>query len=578
MLITKPAQMAVWEKRLLSEDFAFDFETTEIEYGVKPSVLGVSLATSTDSCYLPIRGNETNSIKFLKSIMKSKYTKIAHYLQFEMSVCWQLGVDMCWPFGDTMVAAFNYDCDRHRYNLHDVSSYYGITPAVDFDELTGNKKDKRTMDSFSDEELARYSIPHAENTLELHKRISRCLKASGQWSSYWNIDMPCLPSVVWIEKNGVGVDVEQAEKLSDFMESKEKAIELEAYEIAGREFSLRPSNDLKKVLFQELRLPVNKVTGKTKQPSVDEETLKRLNHPIVDLILEHRNVQKLRSTFIDPLPEFAIDGRIYPRLHMTVARSGRFSSSSPNAQNIPRFDEYGIRNLFIPSEGCTFSVADYSQIEARLSGVFSGDPELCNIYKNNLDYHSRTCERLFGKVDPKLRKIAKTINFAVTYGQGVSALSAELNTSKKQAQEYLATYWSIYAGLKSYNKYWLKVCRNRGYTETLGGRRRILPKINSSDGFRRAADERVAINHQIQGTAAEVLKVAQTLIYERYKKTDVKLVLSVHDELALEVPKDMVEEVQKEQVEIMSELGGKIKFEIPLEVSCQTGHSWGDAH
>ena len=574
-IITNPAQMVVWENRLRNEPFAFDFETLEIKYGEPITVLGVSFATNSDSCYLPLRGKKVDvgaGTKLLKSVMKSKQMKVAHMLQFETAVCWQLGIDVRWPWGDSMVAAFNHNCARFKYGLKEVCTYYGIEPAVDFDELTKEK----SMEEFSIEEMAKYSIPHSENTLELHNRIEKCLKASGGWSSYYDIDMPCLPSVVWLEKNGVEVDVEQAEKLSSWMRSQEEALEQEAADLVGRKFSLAPSNDLRDTLFKQLRLPVNKLTGKTQIPCVDEESLRRLDHPVVDIILKYREIQKMRSTFIDAIPKFAINGRMYPRLHMTSARSGRFSSSNPNEQNIPTDETYGVRNLFIAADGNKLSVADYSQIEMRLAAVLSGDKQLLDVYKNNLDIHAKTAQMLFGKVDKKTRSDGKTINFAVSYGQGPAALASTLKISKSKAQEYLNNYWKLYSGLASYNRYLINSARLTGYTKTVGGRQRALYQINSSDGFRRSMDERIATNHPVQGTAAEVLKIAQTKLYERFGNTEAKLVLSVHDELVLDAPADIIEDVSREQVKIMSELGERIKFEIPLSVNCKIGNNWGE--
>lgn len=577
-LILSSAQMVAWESRLLSEDFAFDYETESIEKGRDPKVLGVSLATKDSVGYLPLDNcstpgfNKKASKLLLKNIMRSSKLKIAHFLQFDLAVSWQLGLEVAEPFGCTMIAAFDHDCSRHRYSLSEVSKYYHVPPAPDFGDFA---KDKSMLE-FSAEELAKYSEPHARNTYLLHTRIEKILKSTGQWSLYWDIDVPAIPSVVEIERNGAQVDLDLVDTMSYKMVEEERKLKNEIYEIAGESFNIRPSDDLIRVLYKKLRLPVLAVTPKGRKPKTDEDTLSRLDHPIVKKILEHRSLEKLRNTFIDPLGNWAIDGRVHGRLNMAVARSGRFSSSEPNLQNIPHYDKHGIRRLFIAAPGNSLSVADYSQIEMRLAAIISGDPELTDIYMNNGDIHSKTCSALFGKVTPELRGDAKTINFAVGYGMWSGSLAAKLGISQGKAQEYLNRYWSTYHGLRDFNKFQANFCRINGDTRTLGGRRRLLPKIDSGDRFAKMADERLAINHPIQGTAADILKLSQTALYKRFHGTGVKLVLSVHDELVLEGPKDSIKEINREQCQLMETCGGKINFNIPLTVEGSTGPNWKD--
>lgn len=580
-MLDSPAKLALWEHRLCSEDFAFDFETegTRIADGV--TVLGVSFATDTDSDYLPIYHKDSPinpkvALKFLSRVMQSPKLKVAHFLQFDMAVCWSLGIDIAEPFGCTLVGAFNHDNSRRSYSLANVCEYYGVNPAVDFDELTG--KGKRTMDSFTAEEVAGYSIPHSVNTWEIYKRIERCLKASGQWITYSEIDVPCIPSVVWIESSGVHIDFDYVEKLRVSMTEAENTLESEVMQLAGAFFNIRSNPQLCKVLFKDLRLPVLK-QGKT-GPSTDKAVLEELakSHPIAAKILEYREVQKINSTFINGLYKWEVNSRIYPRIHMAVARTGRLSSSQPNSQNIPHFDKYGIRHAFCAPDGRALSCADFSQIEMRIVTIFSCDPELMDIYVNNGDIHSRTCMALFGEVTPEKRTIAKTINFAVGYGMGSKSLAAKLKISEKRAAEYLSKYWETYSRLQSFNKQVINLSRIDECTRTLSGRRRMLPSINKGNKYMAAEDERVAINHPIQGTAADILKMAQTGLYKRFRNTDVKCVLTVHDELVLEGPSDGIEDILKEQIEIMSTAGGRIHFDVPLLVEGKTGRTWGECH
>ena len=575
-------QMTVWDARCRSEDFAFDFETT----GLNPrtcKALGVSLATETEKGYLPLlpcRGgdgisvNQNASKKLLRSILGSEAVKIAHNMKYDMAVALNMGIDVVWPFGCTQVAAFSHDCTRLTYNLRDISARYGITPAPDFSDFAG----KIPMEDFSTIELAFYSIPHAVNTFRLHKILERCLKMSDQWGLYWDIEMPCVPSIVWIEDSGVCVDIERAEELRDEMLLMEEELENEIYELAGGEFNIRSNDQLGSILFKKLRLPVAKYSAKTHKPSTDKETLEKLNHPIVNLLLEYKEVGKLRSTFVEAIPKWEVDGRIHTNLNLTVARSGRLSSSQPNLQNIPHYDRFGVRKLFIADDGYSLAVADSSQIEMRIAAILSGDAALYEVYSQSGDIHSKTCEAIFGEVTPELRAVAKTINFAVGYGMQEFSLAKRLGISTKKASDYLSRYWGTYKGLNKYNKYLINMARETGYAQTLGGRRRPLYGINSSDNGKRLADERIATNHPIQGTAAEIQKIAQRLLWERFRDTEVRCVLTVHDELVLEAPTDIVDEVLVEQVEIMSTLGGRVKFDIPLLAEGKTGQNWGECH
>ena len=434
------------------------------------------------------------------------------------------------------------------------------------------------MEDFSTLELAYYSIPHSVNTYKLNKILTRCLRMSDQWSLYWDIEMPNVPAIAWIEDSGVCVDIDAAEELSDEMLVAEEQLEQEIYEIAGEEFNIRSNDQLGSVLYKKLRLPVFKYSGKTKKPSTDRVSLEKLRHPIVSKLLEYKEIGKLRSTFVEAIPKWAIDGRIHTNFNLTVARSGRLSSSKPNLQNIPHFDKFGIRNLFIADDGCSLAVADYSQIEMRLAAILSGDVALHEVYSQNGDIHSKTCEAIFGDVTPELRKTAKTINFGVGYGMQEFSLAQKLGISKQKAQEYLEKYWSTYSGLAQYNRYLINMARSNGYAQTIGGRRRALYSIKSSDVFARSSDERIATNHAIQGTAAEIQKIAQSLLYKRFQGTEVSCVLTVHDELVLEAPTDIIDDVLVEQMNIMANLGGKAKFDIPLLVEGKTGQNWGECH
>jgi DNA polymerase-1 len=582
-LIVTPEQMNVWEKRLLSEDVSLDFETHGKKFpGAK--VLGVSLATKDHTGYLPLedinseipRFNRPDAIRLLEQLAISKSHKISHNFQFELHCMYALGIEMQPPFACTMLMAYNHDVNRKSVKLTAVCEAYNIGAAPDFDEFAKN----RSMLTFPVKEIMGYSIPHAKKALELYDILGRVLRSNGLWSSY-QIDIDCVPSVVWIERAGVLINEGRLQNLSLGMMREEQRLEGEIKEIAGEEFNVRSSQQLGVILYRKFGLPVKKRAEKTGRASVDKESVESLRglHPIADKLLEYRETQKLRSTFIDGLDEFVgEDNRVHTSLNMAQARSGRFSSSNPNLQNIPTFDKFGVRQLFIAPPGKTLVVADYSQIEMRLAAVVSGDQELLDIYEKDDDIHSRTCMALFGEVTPELRKNAKTINFAVGYGMMEGALGRKLGIPKAEAKKYLSKFWKTYSGLASWNNVQIMLAKIRGYTTTLGGKRRILPDINSSEFIKQSNAERAGLNHIIQGTAAEILKIAHAELYKEYKDdSDVRCVLSVHDELVLEVPEERAEEVAQRQKEIMENLGGKVKFPIPLKVEVGIGKTWADA-
>lgn len=584
MLIATPGSMAIWEQALLDNDFAFDLETDSLDRRVA-NILGVSFAIKGDSGYLPLvdsRGelkgfNPAGALRFLKTVLASKKTKVAHNLQYDMGVCLARGIKVKPPFGCTQIASYDHDCSKFTYSLSEISKRYGVTPAKEFDDIVDAEYPDLTY--FPVAMVAKYSCPHAENTLKLYNILCRCLRGSGQWDLYNSIDMPCVPATVWIENNGVGIDVDRREELALDLYLQEISLEREIYDIAGAKFNIRSGQQLADILYVKFRLPVLKYTNKGHAPATSKDVLSRLDHPICEKILKYKVVEKLRNTFVDPDKDPVIDGRIYTHLNSTTTRSGRLSSSGPNLQNIPNnSSDYGIREMFVPADGCLFAGADYSQIEMRLAAIISGDEALKRIYIMGEDIHSKTAQSIFGSAEPKFRSMAKTINFGVGYGMGAKSLAKRLRIDVVSARKYLNKYWRTYKGLRAYNDLQVKIARSKGYTETLGGRRRYLDDINSSDEFDRARAERIATNHPIQGTAAEVLKIATALLYKRFAKTEVKCVLTVHDELLLEAPKDIIEDVSQEQQKIMTELGGKVQFDIPLLVEGAIGKNWSECH
>jgi DNA polymerase-1 len=571
----------LWDNRIKSSDFCLDFECQALQrpHGV---ISGFSIATLDAEDYVPvidyhneIEGFSRNRVLlFLEELCKSPHRKIAHNMTFDYSVMKALGFTLQEPLGCTLIAAFNHDCNHMSLKLPSLCKYYNTGVVQEFKELV-----ETNIMNMSVYDIAKYSTPHARSTMLLHKRLENILRGTGGWSSYADIDMRCIPSVYWIENNGVMIDESMISKLSGSMFKDEMKSKQLIYSFAGKEFNINSSQQLGKILYTDFGLPILKRSKETKAPSTDKPTLEKLagKHAMVDELLKYREVQKLRSTFVDGISKLIVDGRVHTSLHLDRTKSGRFSSSKPNLQNLPAQDRFGIRNMFIPGDGNVMIAADYSQIEMRLIAIVSGDKELMDVYARGDDVHSRTCLNLFGEVTDKLRRDAKTLNFAVGYGMGAASLGNKLGISAKKAQAYLDSYWDIYSGWNAWNKYQIVLSRATGSTKTIGGRRRLLPDINASDKWAREGAERIACNHVIQGSASEVLKVAQTELYYKFRDTEVLCVLTVHDELCFTCPEDIVGDVSKIIKDGMENLGGRIHFSIPLEVNMGVGKSWGQA-
>jgi len=571
-----------WHRIVNSESFSFDFETEGKEFpNVKP--LGFSLAIKEESTYVPLvdirnelpNFNQRDSFKLLKTCAQSSQLKIAHNIPFDLRIFYDCGFEPKWPWFCTMIGAFVHDCTRHGLGLQEVCKRYNVGVAPDFSDFA----DKRTMSSFSVHDVGNYSIPHAEKTYSLYRLVKDGLICTRQYDAFV-LDMKTVPSVIWMERCGVCIDDTKFDEIANITYKVQDELKQEILQELGVTINLDSGDQLAEVLYKQKGLKPLKFLEKSNRGSVDEDCLEYLvlqGFELASKIIEYRGCSKVRSTYVDGMRENIDNGRIHTSLSFTAARSGRFSSRSPNLQNIPTFDTFGIRSMFVPSSGYRFSVSDYSQIEMRLAAILSGDDKLLEIYKGDGDIHTATCKAIFGKVTPALRKVAKTINFAVGYGMGAPALAVSLNTTVKKAEKYLNSFWGTYSGFRAWSDLQVSSSRHRGFTSTLGGRRRILHDIDSKDFRSKSHDERVASNHVVQGTAAEVLKMAQVALHEHFKNTEVKMVLSVHDEVVLEAPKRDVEEVSMEQKRIMETVHDELEFNVPLLVETNIVDRWSDA-
>ncbi|WP_417596184.1 DNA polymerase I [Oceanospirillum sp.] len=441
------------------------------------------------------------------------------------------------------------------------------------------------------EKAAPYAAEDADITLRLHNKLLPMVQAEGRLADLLTeVELPLVPVLSRIERNGTKIDSDKLKKQSQQITARLRELESEAYELAGREFNLGSPKQLGEILYEEMQLPVKKKTPSGK-PSTSEEALQELalDYPLPKLIMEHRGLNKLMSTYTDKLPQMVSDrtGRLHTSYHQAVTATGRLSSSDPNLQNIPIRTEEGrrIRQAFVPEAGNVIVAADYSQIELRIMAHLSGDKGLLEAFKNNQDVHKATAAEVFGctpdQVTTDQRRSAKAINFGLIYGMSAFGLARQLHIERGQAQVYIERYFDRYPGVARYMDSIRESAKEKGYVETLLGRRLYLPEINAQNGAMRKAAERTAINAPMQGTAADIIKKAMINVHNWLAdETDpavqhVKMIMQVHDELVFEVPKDQLEAFKAGLLPLMEHA---VELDVPLLVEADSGENWDQAH
>jgi DNA polymerase-1 len=444
-----------------------------------------------------------------------------------------------------------------------------------------------TFNQIALEQAGPYAAEDADITLRLHHVLYPQLVAEqGLLALYQQVEMPLLTVLGNIEQNGTLIDADMLLAQSGQLGQRMAELQAQAYDLAGQEFNLGSPKQLGEVLFEKLALPVIKKTPKGK-PSTAEEVLVELalDYPLPKVIIEYRGLSKLKSTYTDKLPEMvcAQTGRIHTSYHQAVTATGRLSSSDPNLQNIPVRSGEGrrIRNAFIPAEGYKMVAADYSQIELRIMAHLSGDAGLRDAFANGLDVHQATAAEVFGveldQVSDDQRRSAKAINFGLIYGMSAFGLAKQLGLGRNKAQEYIEVYFERYPGVAQYMDDIKRLAKEKGYVETLYGRRLYLPEINGRNGMRRQAAERTAINAPMQGTAADIIKKAMIDVEQwiSAENIDARMVMQVHDELVLEVNEQQLESITAKIEEIMEQA---VKLSVPLIVDAGRGDNWEQAH
>ncbi len=570
--------------------FAIDTETNGLDPFLA-DLIGISFSWEEGmGYYLPVGRNSKFKIqnsKLRNILLDEKVKKVGHNIKFDMETLGGAGMELKGMEFDTMVASYLLNPGSRQHNLDAVvftEFGYEMTP---IESLIGKGKDQLTMDQVDINRVADYAIEDADYTWRLYKRLDKQLVKNKLRELMDKIETPLIPVLAKLETNGVLVDVPFLNKMSREITARIDQLEKKIYKLAGREFNVRSPLQLKEVLFDEMgisKLGLAKTKTGTSTAAAELDKLQGA-HPIIDLIFEHRELAKLKSTYTDSLPELINPktGRIHTSFNQTVTATGRLSSSEPNLQNIPIRTELGkkVRQAFIAPQNERILAVDYSQIELRIAASMSGDKRMLAAFKNREDIHRRTAAEVFGvkpeEVTPEMRRKAKEVNFGVLYGLGARGLAQRTGTSYEEAMMFIERYFEIFSDLKEYLEETIENAHASEYVETLFGRKRYLPEINAEHQQMRAAAERMAVNQPLQGTAADLMKLAMIEVAKAIENEpilkEVKMILQVHDELVFEVSEKKAEAAGQRIKEIMENIH---KFKCPIVAEMSVGNSWGE--
>lgn len=591
-LIDTEEKRADFLQNILTKDFfSFDTETTGTE-PITAELVGMSFSYAENQAfYVPVPANREEAQKIVdqfKPLLENKQTlKIGQNIKYDMLVLGNYGIEVQGPLFDTMIAHYVLQPELH-HGMDYLAEVYLKYNTIKIEELIGPKgKNQKNMRDLSPSSVYKYACEDADVTLKLKSILEKELKTNGVEELFWNIEMPLVPVLAYMERNGVRIDTNALKETSTHFTARMHQIEEEVHQLAGIEFNIASPKQVGEVLFDRLKITEKAKKTKTGQYVTSEEVLESLRgkHEIVGKILEHRGLKKLLGTYIDALPLLINPqtGHIHTSFNQTVTATGRLSSSNPNLQNIPIRNEEGkeIRKAFIPDEGCEFFSADYSQIELRIMAHLSGDPHMIEAFQKELDIHAATAAKIYkeeiSEVTREQRSKAKTANFGIIYGISVFGLAERLNVDRKEAKELIDGYFANYPHVKEYMDQSIRIAKEQGYIETIFKRKRYLPDINSHNAVVRGYAERNAINAPIQGSAADIIKVAMIQIYQRFRTEGIKskMILQVHDELNFSV---LPEEKQKVQQIVIEEMERAYKMKVPLRADCGWGQNWLEAH
>ncbi len=594
-LITKIKQLESWVTKIKKNSLlALDTETTGLDY-MDAKLVGISLSVkSGEAAYIPLGHQEEEQLdvnvvlKKLKPILESKKTKIVgQNIKFDRNILTRHGINLASFENDTMLMSYVLNSTATRHNLDALAQYYLKYKTTTFEDVAGKGVKQVTFDLVPMDQAVHYASEDADITYRLHEELkSRLAKEPVLNTLLEEVEIPLITVLSDMEQAGTLVNERVLKAQSKNFSERITKLETEAYELAGQEFNLGSPKQLQEIFFEKLKYPVLQKTPGG-QPSTAENVLQQLSedYELPKIILEHRTLSKLKSTYTDKLPSqiSPSTGRIHTSFNQTGTSTGRLSSSDPNLQNIPIRTEDGrrIRQAFEAPNGYQLISADYSQIELRVIAHLSKDEGLLKAFKEGQDIHSSTASEVFGvdlqEVEPDQRRGAKAINFGLIYGISAFGLSKQLGINRNLAAEYMDIYFSRYPRVRKYMNKTKTEAKKTGYVETLYGRRLYLPEISTGNAIRRQAAERVAINAPVQGTAADIMKKAMLSVNDSLKKQkiDAKLILQVHDELVVESHEKDTEKVTKILTDSMSKAA---QLSVPLEVEIGIGKNWDQAH
>ena len=576
---------------LTNEIFSLDTETTSIE-ALDAKLVGLSFSTEDfRAWYVPV-SRETEKAKKILEIFRPVYEnpkilKVGQNLKYDLTVLANYDIHLSGPLFDTMLAHYLIQPEL-RHNMDYLAEIYLNYKTIHIEELIGPKgRGQKNMGDLEPKDIYKYACEDADVTLRLMKPLAEELRKNSLEEVFQNIEMPLMPVLARMERNGVVLDTETLKEVENDFTVRLQTLEKDIYELAGHEFTINSPRQVGEVLFGELKLSEKVKKTKSGQYSTSEEVLRDLHskHPIVQKILDYRGLKKLLSTYVEALPKLInpATGHIHTSFNQAVTATGRLSSSNPNLQNIPVRGEDGreIRKAFIPEAGEIFFSADYSQIELRIMAHLSGDEHMIEAFNAGHDVHAATAARIFHKdikdISKDERRKAKTANFGIIYGISAFGLAERMDVSRTEAKELIDSYFEMYPKIKDYISKAVDTAREKGYIETEFGRRRYLPDINSRNAVVRGYAERNAVNAPIQGTAADIIKIAMIRVQQRLDAEGCKarMMLQVHDELNFSVPADEFDKVKRIVIE---EMQGAYKMSVPLEADCGEGKNWLEAH
>ena len=570
---------------------AFDTETTGID-PLTAELVGMSFALQEgDALFVPIPSNREEAMKkvgLFKEILESPdILKIGQNIKFDINVVKKYGIRVNGPIFDTLVAHYLLN-PEYRHNLNYLAETYLNYQTIQIEELIGAKgKNQLNMRQVSLDALVDYACEDADITLRLKTIFEEKISENNFAKLLYDIEFPLVAVLADMEEAGVRLDTSALKQSSVGLTRYLQEIEQSVYALAGIEFNISSPKMVGEVLFDRLKIVEKSKKTKTGQYTTNEEVLESLKskHPVVEKILEHRKIKKLLSTYIDALPTLIspLDGKVHTTYNQTITATGRLSSTNPNLQNIPIRDEEGkeIRKAFIPDENCLFLSADYSQIELRIMAHLSEDKNMIDAFRSGKDIHAATAAQIFNvpidQVTRDMRRKAKTANFGIIYGISAFGLSEQLRISRSEAKELIDGYFATYPGVKDYMEKSIEKARQNGYVETIFHRKRFLPDINSRNTIVRGYAERNAINAPIQGSAADIIKVAMNRIHKRFQEEKLRsrMIMQVHDELNFNVFPD---ELGKVKEIVVYEMENAAQLQVPVIADCGVGNNWLEAH